>query len=482
MQAVIKTALGSHTSALSNALIQRFSEKMHGFGLSAGQPVYVACSGGPDSLALALLAGHWASLEGHPVEILSVHHGLRPEAGDEIKTAQRQLQARNLRCQTLHINPNERLETHGQRPRPALQEWARAHRYRLLSAAVRQSGGVVLLGHHREDQAETIAMRLLKGSGVIGLAGMADERIHHQVRFLRPLLDESREQLAKFLAAEDMIPAEDPSNQDSRFERVRMRRMLGQAPQLSSQLLRLGSACSDLKLSVETPLKKWASQHITTLWPLYLAMPKSAYMALPTQARHLLLRDLLPPIGGRDYPPSRQAVERLDAAVFAGLNKTLSYVQIRTSSHQLILSAEPSRLSPEPVHLKAGESCVFDGRWLVSTQLGGVVNRLGSEGYRQLDQTGSFFKQLQHLPYQARLMIPVLHTLDDRLWTPHVNGCSACSVPDALNKAKNETSLDAAMATQQMLISPEPDFYLTPLQRRTMMLNFDGLDNQTKLG
>ena len=448
---------------------------MQSFGLKAGQPLFVACSGGPDSMALAMLAANWARRYHHPFRIVFVHHGLRQEAGDEIALAHRQLSARGILCETLYIADPHAPDKMAPHQPPALQEWARMHRYRLLSHAARTQNAVVLLGHHRDDQAETVAMRLGKGSGVTGLAGMARARIHHQVRFLRPLLDENRENLSEFLAAQGIVPAYDPSNQNRLFERVRTRQMLAERPDLKEQLLRLSKVCASLTACLEKPLKKWASDHITAIWPLYAAMPKSAYLALPAEARYLLLRDLLPALGGRDHPPSRQAVKDLDTAISQGYDRTLSYVQVKAGSTQLVLCAEGGRTAPTPLQMSPGESAVFDGRWLVSSNQSGLVMRLTRDAYNSLDRQGALYNQLQSLPYSVRLMIPVLHTLDDRLWTPHFKDVDAFPAFNDLKNATTQVVSDRNLNNHHRLVSQNPELSLSPLSRRTMMLNFDDL-------
>jgi tRNA(Ile)-lysidine synthase len=115
-------------------------------------------------------------------------------------------------------------------PRPErgnLQDWARRARYRLLANAAREAGfDTVVTAHHRDDQAETFLLRLARGSGVYGLAAMADETEVAGLALARPLLGISRETLADVAAASGLATTDDPSNLDERFDRVRIRRML----------------------------------------------------------------------------------------------------------------------------------------------------------------------------------------------------------------------------------------------------------------
>ncbi|MGE0725158.1 MAG: tRNA lysidine(34) synthetase TilS, partial [Alphaproteobacteria bacterium] len=123
----------------------------------------VAVSGGPDSLALTLLADGWARARGGAVLALTVDHGLRPEAAAEAATVAAWLGARGIAHATL--------EWSGPRPMAAIQAAARAARLDLLAAACREAGILhLLLAHHRQDQAETASLRGARGSGTDGRA------------------------------------------------------------------------------------------------------------------------------------------------------------------------------------------------------------------------------------------------------------------------------------------------------------------------
>lgn len=144
-------------------------------------------------------------------------------------------------------------------PETAIQERARRERYRLLGywAEERRLAGVVT-AHHADDQAETFLMRLLRGSGVRGLAGMRPRSIAPgaHVRLLRPLLGWRRAELRAICAAAGVVPAHDPSNDDERFERVRVRRILAENDWLdggaiASSAIHLAEADEALRWAVE---------------------------------------------------------------------------------------------------------------------------------------------------------------------------------------------------------------------------------------
>jgi len=179
----------------------------------------LAVSGGPDSLALLLIAA--AALPGR-VEAATVDHGLRLESAGEASEVA-------AICADLGV-PHEVLKV---RLEPGnVQSEARTARYTALAEWMARRGlGALATAHHADDQAETLLMRLNRASGVAGLAGVrAQGRVPgSDLPLLRPLLGWRRAELAAVVAAAGIAPAQDPSNTDDRFDRARLRKALATA-------------------------------------------------------------------------------------------------------------------------------------------------------------------------------------------------------------------------------------------------------------
>src|SRR5216683_100653 len=185
-------------------------------GFEARPRVAVAASGGPDSMALVLLAQRWARQRGGEAWALTVDHGLRPESAEEARTVAGWLASRAV--------PHEILVWAGEKPATGIQEAAREARYRLLAQWCRRHGVLHLLtAHHREDQVENHLIRRGAGSGIDGLAGMSAVRELAGCRLVRPLLAVPRVRLLALLAQEDQPFLRDPSNLNPAFERARLR-------------------------------------------------------------------------------------------------------------------------------------------------------------------------------------------------------------------------------------------------------------------
>ncbi len=190
--------------------------------LATGERLAVAVSGGPDSLALLALAS--AALPGR-IMALTVDHRLRAAAAAEAAEVA-------LLCTGLGV-PHRTLAWTGAKPGAGLQAAARAARYRLLRDACADAGITILAtAHHADDQAETLLMRLARGGGSAGLAGIRACRDLGGVMLVRPLLGERRSALAAIVAARGWTALDDPANHDPRHARTRARTLLAATPWL----------------------------------------------------------------------------------------------------------------------------------------------------------------------------------------------------------------------------------------------------------
>ena len=186
----------------------------------------LAVSGGPDSTALMVLAARWCKALKAKLTLIAVtvDHGLRKEAKREAANVGRLARKLGITHRTLRWT--------GRKPKAGLQEAARAARYRLLADAARKANAShILTAHTRDDQAETVLIRMSRGSGISGLAAMT--RIsalpgdgEGQIKLVRPLLEIPKTRLIASLRAAKIPFADDPSNRDLRFTRARLRGLM----------------------------------------------------------------------------------------------------------------------------------------------------------------------------------------------------------------------------------------------------------------
>jgi tRNA(Ile)-lysidine synthase len=279
----------------------------------AAPAIVLAVSGGPDSMALMWLAARWrrALARGPRLIAVTVDHGLRDEAKREARDVKRLARSLDL--------PHRTLRWTGAKPKTGLPAAARDARYRLLARAAQAHGAThILTAHTRDDQAETLLMRMLRGSGIAGLAAMARETERDGVLLARPLLNISKSQLIATLNKAKIGFADDPTNRDPSFTRPRLRTLM---PVLAAEggdsrnLARLASRLARANQAVEVLLD--GAERYLALKDRGASLPgfdAKAFAAMPEEIR---LRLLLRAIDrfGHEGPAELGKVEVLLAAL-----------------------------------------------------------------------------------------------------------------------------------------------------------------------
>ena len=358
----------------------RFGRAMAALGPFERAPrLAVAVSGGSDSLALAFLASAWAREQGGDAVALSVDHCLRPESRVEAEQAGRWLAARGI---AHHI-----LTWQDAVAGPGLQASAREARYRLLAGWCQENHHLhLLLGHQRDDQAETLMLRLARGSGVDGLAAMAPCAAHAHVQFLRPLLDLPREDLRDYLRGQGQDWIEDPSNQAERFDRVRWRNFLAAeripAERLALTARQLGRA----RQALETQTASLAVDAAIIRGSGHAELDPAPLAAAPEEIALRLLAALARTIGGGGFPPRLDGVERMLGALRAGLagRRTFSgCVFAPQRDGKVLVYREAAKMAPA-VTVQPGCDALWDDRFTIRLTGGGEASwgPLGTEAAR----------------------------------------------------------------------------------------------------
>lgn len=199
---------------VASEYLDKFRDALIRLNVKKGERILLAVSGGPDSLAMLLLAARRGD---NPVMAATVDHRLRQEAADE--AAYVADICKKLDVPHVILAPGHKISGN-------IQSSARDARYALLAAAADEAGSpLIATAHHGDDQLETILMRLARGSGIDGLAAIR----HRNGRIIRPLLGFSKSELEKICADAGVEPVRDPSNDNAEFDRVTIRQWLAQS-------------------------------------------------------------------------------------------------------------------------------------------------------------------------------------------------------------------------------------------------------------
>ncbi len=397
--------------------------------LDPGKRVAVAFSGGPDSLALLILAAQWAKKSKHRhVVALTVDHGLRAEAAVEARTCARMAKSLGV--------PHRTLRWQGPKPASGLQAAARGARYALLGAACRANQiDSLLVAHHMEDQAETFLLRLARGSGVDGLAGMAFVRQLEGVgggqplRLLRPLLDVPRAALRAVVTRAGLQAIQDPSNNNLRFDRVKARQLLADLSVLGVSPQRLADTAGHMgraRQALDTATTGWLHAHATLYSTGHIEAQVSALLDVPDEIALRVLAEMLKHVGARAYPPRFDALSGLWAALLDGSlarARTLNGCKLQLCGDQLLVIREAAAaMKAEPVSVKRAQPVLWDGRFIVTLKrrpkgAGSLVVRaLGMEGLRAL---ASLAPEAPLAPKAALPALPALWEGDKLVAAPH---------------------------------------------------------------
>jgi tRNA(Ile)-lysidine synthase len=316
--------------------------------------IAVACSGGSDSLALALLAAGWAEARGGRAIALTVDHGLRPEASAEARQVKRWLALRGIAQVTLRWR--------GPKPETGLQAAARAARYALLADWCRRHAVLhLLLAHQADDLAETFLIRLARGSGLDGLAAMPAIAELEGARLLRPLLAVPRARLVATLMAQRQPWIEDPSNANPTFERARLRAAL---PRLELAGIRSQAAAATAR-ALGRARAHFDDEVASLLARLRLEpegwarVPAALLVEAPRPLALKALARLLMTIGGRDYPAGGETLERLLDWIAEGESRGRTLGGCRLLRRRAELLVLPEMADPRIAHVWARP-----GRWV----------------------------------------------------------------------------------------------------------------------
>ncbi len=371
---------------MSAELNARFAQAMACLGPFEHDPALaVAVSGGADSMALAVLTLAWTGHHGGSVLALVVDHGLRPTSAQEAGLTIQRLSQIGIPARLLTLTDLP----HG----PALAERARIRRYELLTRACDDAAILhLLLGHHAADQLETVAMRVLRGSHTNGLAGMPALRETNTLRLLRPLLGFDPASLRLVLTSQRLDWIEDPSNQDLRALRPRLRQGLTASRASLTRLPQAIAAAGAGRLREETAAAAELAARVTI-------RPEGFALLSPGRIGVAALRALIQTIAGSAYAPGVAQVAPLAAQPEPATLGGVRLLPAGRIGDGLLVVREAAAIGPDVV---AVPGSVWDGRFrLVACDglpNGTMIGRLGIEARSWRTRSGLPQAVLRTLP------------------------------------------------------------------------------------
>ncbi len=328
-----------------------------------GTMVALAVSGGSDSLGLLHLAVE--RLGSEKLRVLTVDHCLREGSQVEAEQVGRWAAALGV---THHI-----LTWQGEKPATGIQAKARVARYDLMTAWCKAHGVAVLLtAHTLDDQAETVKMRAARTDSARSLAGIWPETTWNDVRIVRPLLHMRREQLRDFLRARDISWIDDPSNENRRFERVRIRHDM-----VPADVTALASRAVESQMATagnDGLAKDWLRGFAQIAPTGLVTLPRLAFSALAGDVAEATLRWAVMAAGSGRPPERRALLDLLARLRGAGSSRmTLAGAVVVARKRDILVGREPGRIDAGHLVVPASGRLLWDGRFVIEAPAGALV-------------------------------------------------------------------------------------------------------------
>jgi tRNA(Ile)-lysidine synthase len=406
------------------------------FGRRAERPCALAVSGGADSTALMVLFADWLGRKnGDPGlhTVITVDHGLRAASASEARSVE--VRARRLGFQ------HETLVWSGPHPQTAIQAAARSARYRLFGEHMTINDILsVFTGHTRDDQAETLLMRLARGSGLDGLAAMApiaclpstmggDRVSESALRILRPFLAVPKARLVATLRSRGVDWVEDPTNEATEFERTRLRAAHGELARLglTNEMLALSAArLGRVRDALDAATARFIAPAAGNVSTDRLGRIVIDRVKLREAGAEIALRAIGKAItaagGSGDRPPlsklEAMAAEIVERGCYGAW--TLARAKVAANESEVTFEREPGRKSLPNFSLACGTSAIWDGRFVVHASAGLPhpsidVRPLGDTGLGRLRRD---HPALADVPFGSATLVPSFWRGDNLLAVP----------------------------------------------------------------
>ncbi len=404
----------SHSNVPRPLTSAEFNSLMKACGPFPESPRFaIAVSGGPDSIALLFMLHDWVMQHGGTLHAITVDHQLRAESSDEAAQVKQWCAERSFSHATLVWEKDSN-------PQSAVHHQARKARYELLCHACKQQNlDYLFLGHHADDQAETVLMRIIKGSGIDGLAGMPKTRRFDGIKIIRPFLPIIKQRLVDTCMAHSWSFFHDPSNDSSAYLRGRLRQLaapLAEEGLNTASLFELARSAGTARAALEASTNEWLQRHVTTNTLGVIQMDVRVWKSLDDEHQRRTLIRILLCMSGEDYAPKNTSLDVL----IQSLNNKETLHQTLCGCHiivQLGLIKFYRELAAAPPSMPAGPVMLWDNRFkvvidesLLNQDL--VIAPLGERSRDQLEKMG--YRQVADCPALHRSTLPALY-VDNQL-------------------------------------------------------------------
>ena len=376
-------------------------------------------SGGIDSMALLhLLKKFVACNKNLKIEIFPViiDHNLRSNSASEAKAVEDI--ALNFGFKTIIKKINIK------KPSGNMQNWARKERRRILCDMAFDLSASLVLGHHSDDQAETIFMRSIKGSGIDGLVGMQDKKIWNDILIIRPLIFFNKSQITRYVYNNKILFFQDSSNFMLKFERVKVRNILRNIklstwPSISDDLIKFSFLNKQLLKKINDVFTKWAHNNIVidSRGAIRVDFKKFKYIFESSNLFTIsILGKIIKTVGGKEFSPKREKTLNCLNLIFNASfkNTNLGNVNIYLKNKYLFFIRENRNVNFK-IEIDKNKRYIFDGRFLLTSKYSG---NLIKSNITDLDYVNTNHEFLEYKDF-INNTIPFMFTLEGTTVRPY---------------------------------------------------------------
>ncbi len=400
----------------------------------------VAVSGGPDSMLLLNVLSRWAHLEGKLLNVFSFNHNLRKESLNETLFVKKACE--KLKCNFIEIKWHEK-------PKTALMEQARVARYTQIAKKCADNKiKTLFLGHHADDIAETISMRIINNSYLEGLCPIFELREIFNIKLFRPLLCFTKSQILQLNSKKKIAFVSDPSNLNDRYFRTRVRKILNEEIKLKNNLIKAASIFCNIRRFNEKFIKDKLKKYYFYRNEGFLEINRKIVKKYPKFLFLNFLRMAIFRLGNKKYFSKKEILENFYFKALQDMSITYSLggCILVLNKKKIFIYREYSALNKEIQLLPANNRLIWDNRYEIinNTNLSIKILPLGSilnnSFYKKNFKINK--KKIKSMPFQVRKTLPAIFTLEGLLYIPHLNICelnllkmsTECRTIDFFNK------------------------------------------------
>ena len=379
----------------------------------------VAVSGGPDSMLLLYVLSKWANKKDKTLYVFSFDHNLRKESSKELILVEKF--CKRLNCNFIKIEWDKK-------PKTALMEQARIARYSYIAKKCNENNiKTLFLGHHADDIAETVSMRIFNSSNLEGLCPIFELREIFNIKLFRPFLSFSKDQILYLNLKEKINYVDDESNINNKFFRSRIRKMLNEDKQFKSNLIKASSLFCKIRKSNDNFIKKNFKDYYFLKNEGFLEIRREIIKNFPKFLIFSFFKMIILRLGNKKYFSKNAILDKIYLKILQNRNVTYSLggCIIIFNKNKIFICREYNDLEKKPKLIDADEKIIWDKRFEIVNNtnnqirvlpLGKAINNTFYQKKFKI-----YKKMIKTIPFQVRKTIPAIFTLEGFIHIPHLN-------------------------------------------------------------